>query len=107
MTSESPPMTGQTGCLQGQDRSAVTYPSSSHARHCFICYLAITAVPDTLRNWLYRVPGPEIFNDDLGDCFHASSLTLETLSHAPSLTLETLLSRLIVDLGDSGFTPHR
>ncbi|KAG8322221.1 hypothetical protein J6590_028292 [Homalodisca vitripennis] len=25
-------MVGQTGCLQGQDRSAVTHPSSSHAR---------------------------------------------------------------------------
>ncbi|KAG8269021.1 response to oxidative stress [Homalodisca vitripennis] len=31
-TSEPPPMAGQAGCLQGQDRSAVTHPSSSHAR---------------------------------------------------------------------------
>ncbi|KAG8300005.1 hypothetical protein J6590_087092 [Homalodisca vitripennis] len=29
-------MAEQAGCLQGQDRSAVTYPSSSHARHCLI-----------------------------------------------------------------------
>ncbi|KAG8320915.1 hypothetical protein J6590_057308 [Homalodisca vitripennis] len=29
-------MAGQAGRLQGQDRSAVTYPSSSHARRCLI-----------------------------------------------------------------------
>ncbi|KAG8320799.1 hypothetical protein J6590_060758 [Homalodisca vitripennis] len=29
-------MAGQTGRLQGQDRSAVTCPSSSHARRCLI-----------------------------------------------------------------------
>ncbi|KAG8302376.1 hypothetical protein J6590_034689 [Homalodisca vitripennis] len=33
-TSEPTPMAGQAGCLQGQDRSAVTHPSSSHARRC-------------------------------------------------------------------------
>ncbi|KAG8278549.1 hypothetical protein J6590_016805 [Homalodisca vitripennis] len=37
VTSEPPPMTGQAGRLQGQDRSAVTCPSSSHARRCLIC----------------------------------------------------------------------
>ncbi|KAG8336593.1 hypothetical protein J6590_042114 [Homalodisca vitripennis] len=36
VTSEPPPMAGQAGCLQGQDRSAVTHPSSSHARRCLI-----------------------------------------------------------------------
>ncbi|KAG8303729.1 hypothetical protein J6590_002736 [Homalodisca vitripennis] len=36
VTSEPPPMAGQAGCSQGQDRSAVTYPSSSHARRCLI-----------------------------------------------------------------------
>ncbi|KAG8295440.1 hypothetical protein J6590_080305, partial [Homalodisca vitripennis] len=36
VTSEPPPMTGQAGRLQGQDRSAVTCPSSSHARRCLI-----------------------------------------------------------------------
>ncbi|KAG8283997.1 hypothetical protein J6590_003689, partial [Homalodisca vitripennis] len=36
VTSEPPPMAGQLGCLQGQDRSAVTDPSSSHARRCLI-----------------------------------------------------------------------
>ncbi|KAG8321612.1 hypothetical protein J6590_043197 [Homalodisca vitripennis] len=36
VTSEPPPMAGQAGCLQGQDRSAVTYPSRSHARRCLI-----------------------------------------------------------------------
>ncbi|KAG8272988.1 hypothetical protein J6590_030595 [Homalodisca vitripennis] len=36
VTSETPPMAGQAGCLQGQDRSAVTYPSSSHAQRCLI-----------------------------------------------------------------------
>ncbi|KAG8283791.1 hypothetical protein J6590_011163 [Homalodisca vitripennis] len=36
VTSEPPPMAGQAGCLQGQDRSAVTYPSSSHAGRCLI-----------------------------------------------------------------------
>ncbi|KAG8279485.1 hypothetical protein J6590_104371 [Homalodisca vitripennis] len=36
VTFEPPPMAGQTDCLQGQDRSAVTHPSSSHAwsRRC-------------------------------------------------------------------------
>ncbi|KAG8313380.1 hypothetical protein J6590_001848 [Homalodisca vitripennis] len=29
-------MAGQAGRLQGQDRSAVTCPSSSHARRCLI-----------------------------------------------------------------------
>ncbi|KAG8276154.1 hypothetical protein J6590_071390 [Homalodisca vitripennis] len=36
VTSEPPPMAGQAGRLQGQDRSAVTCPSSSHARRCLI-----------------------------------------------------------------------
>ncbi|KAG8296366.1 hypothetical protein J6590_058968 [Homalodisca vitripennis] len=38
VTSELPPMVVQAGCLQRQDRSAVTYTStsSSHARRCLI-----------------------------------------------------------------------
>ncbi|KAG8262083.1 hypothetical protein J6590_060528 [Homalodisca vitripennis] len=36
VTSEPPPMAGQAGRLQGQNRSAVTYPSSGHARRCLI-----------------------------------------------------------------------
>ncbi|KAG8330301.1 hypothetical protein J6590_066439 [Homalodisca vitripennis] len=36
VTSEPPPMAGQAGRLQGQDRSAVTHPSSSHARRCLM-----------------------------------------------------------------------
>ncbi|KAG8248346.1 hypothetical protein J6590_042967 [Homalodisca vitripennis] len=36
VTSEPPPMAGQAGCLQGQDHSAVTYSSSSHAQRCLI-----------------------------------------------------------------------
>ncbi|KAG8281247.1 hypothetical protein J6590_062860 [Homalodisca vitripennis] len=36
VTSEPPPMAGQAGYLQGHDRSAVTHPSSSHARRCLI-----------------------------------------------------------------------
>ncbi|KAG8260919.1 Regulator of telomere elongation helicase 1 [Homalodisca vitripennis] len=32
VTSEPPPTAGQAGCLQGQDRSAVTHLSSSHTR---------------------------------------------------------------------------
>ncbi|KAG8318823.1 hypothetical protein J6590_104876, partial [Homalodisca vitripennis] len=36
VTSEPPPMAGQAGRLQGQDRSAVTCPSSNHARRCLI-----------------------------------------------------------------------
>ncbi|KAG8274234.1 hypothetical protein J6590_004256 [Homalodisca vitripennis] len=36
VTSEPPPTAGQAGCLQGQDRSAATHPSSSHARRCLI-----------------------------------------------------------------------
>ncbi|KAG8331429.1 hypothetical protein J6590_042198 [Homalodisca vitripennis] len=36
VTSEPPPTVGQTGCLQGQNRSAVTHPSSNHARRCLI-----------------------------------------------------------------------
>ncbi|KAG8256251.1 hypothetical protein J6590_072916 [Homalodisca vitripennis] len=35
VTFEPPPMAGQAGRLQGQDRSAVTYPSSSHARRWY------------------------------------------------------------------------
>ncbi|KAG8253517.1 hypothetical protein J6590_032313 [Homalodisca vitripennis] len=35
VTSEPPPMAGQAGRLQGQDRSAVTYTSSGHARHTY------------------------------------------------------------------------
>ncbi|KAG8320188.1 hypothetical protein J6590_075002 [Homalodisca vitripennis] len=36
VTSETPLMAGQTGCLQGQNRSAVTHPCSSHARRYWI-----------------------------------------------------------------------
>ncbi|KAG8328433.1 hypothetical protein J6590_001102 [Homalodisca vitripennis] len=36
VTSQPPPMVGQASCMQGQDRSAVTHLSSSHARHCLI-----------------------------------------------------------------------
>ncbi|KAG8255240.1 hypothetical protein J6590_095494 [Homalodisca vitripennis] len=36
VTSEPPPTARQAGCLQGQDRSAVTHPSSSHALRCLI-----------------------------------------------------------------------
>ncbi|KAG8265736.1 hypothetical protein J6590_088044 [Homalodisca vitripennis] len=36
VTSEPPPMAGQAGRLQGQDRSAVYHTSSSHARRCLI-----------------------------------------------------------------------
>ncbi|KAG8267931.1 hypothetical protein J6590_039315 [Homalodisca vitripennis] len=36
VTAEPPPTAGQAGCFQGQDRSAVTHPSSSHARRCLI-----------------------------------------------------------------------
>ncbi|KAG8283946.1 hypothetical protein J6590_003638 [Homalodisca vitripennis] len=36
VTSEPPPMAGQAGCLQGQDHSAATHPSSSHARRSLI-----------------------------------------------------------------------
>ncbi|KAG8334354.1 hypothetical protein J6590_092350 [Homalodisca vitripennis] len=48
VTSEPPPMVGQAGRLQGQDRSAFTYPSSGHARRCLI------AVPATLRHWYHH-----------------------------------------------------
>ncbi|KAG8292873.1 hypothetical protein J6590_028624 [Homalodisca vitripennis] len=34
VTSEPPPTARQADCLQGQDGSAVTHPSSSHARRC-------------------------------------------------------------------------
>ncbi|KAG8304156.1 hypothetical protein J6590_100986 [Homalodisca vitripennis] len=36
VTSVPPVMAGQTGCLQGQDRSAIIHPSSSHARRYWI-----------------------------------------------------------------------
>ncbi|KAG8302157.1 hypothetical protein J6590_036045 [Homalodisca vitripennis] len=36
VTSEPRPMVGQADCLQGQNRSAVTHPSSSHTRRCLI-----------------------------------------------------------------------
>ncbi|KAG8331493.1 hypothetical protein J6590_039839 [Homalodisca vitripennis] len=38
VTSEPPPMAGKAGRLQGQDRSAVNYPSSGHARRCLIVW---------------------------------------------------------------------
>ncbi|KAG8295999.1 hypothetical protein J6590_067588 [Homalodisca vitripennis] len=53
VTSKPPPMAWQAGCLQGQDRSAATHPSSSHARRCLIrlfsdnrcnCYTAPLAI---------------------------------------------------------------
>ncbi|KAG8253723.1 hypothetical protein J6590_098313 [Homalodisca vitripennis] len=34
VTSEPPPFVGQADCLQGQDRSAVTHPSTNQARRC-------------------------------------------------------------------------
>ncbi|KAG8326135.1 hypothetical protein J6590_049521 [Homalodisca vitripennis] len=36
VTSEPPPMAEQAGRLPGQDRSAVTCPSSGHVRRCLI-----------------------------------------------------------------------
>ncbi|KAG8271429.1 hypothetical protein J6590_062943 [Homalodisca vitripennis] len=39
-------MAGQAGRLQGQDRTAVTCPSSSHARRCLICVGAGLASAD-------------------------------------------------------------
>ncbi|KAG8314265.1 hypothetical protein J6590_096709 [Homalodisca vitripennis] len=36
VTSEPPPTAVQAGCLQGQNRSEVTYLNSSHARRCLI-----------------------------------------------------------------------
>ncbi|KAG8331704.1 hypothetical protein J6590_035661 [Homalodisca vitripennis] len=36
VTSEPPPMAGQAGCLQGQDRSAATHRRSNHGRRCLI-----------------------------------------------------------------------
>ncbi|KAG8245078.1 hypothetical protein J6590_009155 [Homalodisca vitripennis] len=36
VASEPPPMTGQAGCLQGQDRLNGHHPSSSHTRRCLI-----------------------------------------------------------------------
>ncbi|KAG8317332.1 hypothetical protein J6590_029905 [Homalodisca vitripennis] len=36
VTSEPPPKAEQADCLQVQDRSAVTHPSSSHAQRCLI-----------------------------------------------------------------------
>ncbi|KAG8280845.1 hypothetical protein J6590_071726 [Homalodisca vitripennis] len=44
VTSEPPPVVGQADCLQGQDCSASTHPSSSHDR-CLIWSLAITVEP--------------------------------------------------------------
>ncbi|KAG8295996.1 hypothetical protein J6590_067585 [Homalodisca vitripennis] len=38
--SEPPPMAGQAGCLQGQDRSAIIHTSSSHAQRC-LTYLIL------------------------------------------------------------------
>ncbi|KAG8245460.1 hypothetical protein J6590_105666 [Homalodisca vitripennis] len=36
VTYEPPTVAGQAGCLQGQDRLAVTHPSNSHTRCCLI-----------------------------------------------------------------------
>ncbi|KAG8245107.1 hypothetical protein J6590_009184 [Homalodisca vitripennis] len=69
------PTAGQAGCLQGQDRSVVTHPSSCHARHCFIwlscnshCVRYYTAplavhykysLKNSQRLWLVRPHGAE------------------------------------------------
>ncbi|KAG8251512.1 hypothetical protein J6590_078411 [Homalodisca vitripennis] len=50
VTSEPTPMAGQAVCLQGHYRSAVTHPSSSHARRSVIAYLMITFVSATRHN---------------------------------------------------------
>ncbi|KAG8284697.1 hypothetical protein J6590_097376, partial [Homalodisca vitripennis] len=69
VTSEPPPMAGQAGCLQGQDRSAVTHPSSSHARRCLIrlscdnrctCYTAPLAIEWFLTTIKILGDGPEL-----------------------------------------------
>ncbi|KAG8283446.1 hypothetical protein J6590_016700, partial [Homalodisca vitripennis] len=58
VTSEPPPMVGQAGCLQEQDRSAVNHPSSSYARR-FLIRLSCdnrctryTAPLETQQQWL-------------------------------------------------------
>ncbi|KAG8274353.1 hypothetical protein J6590_004379 [Homalodisca vitripennis] len=51
VTSEPPPMAGQAGCLQGQDRSAVTIQAAATLDVAWSGYLAITVVPTTLRHW--------------------------------------------------------
>ncbi|KAG8305174.1 hypothetical protein J6590_075370 [Homalodisca vitripennis] len=52
VTSEPPPMAGPTGCLQGQDRSAVTFQAAATLNFAGSCYLAITAVPAILHRWI-------------------------------------------------------
>ncbi|KAG8335583.1 hypothetical protein J6590_064293 [Homalodisca vitripennis] len=39
-------MVGQAGCLQGLDLSAVTHPSSSHARRCLIRVFHLDSVKE-------------------------------------------------------------
>ncbi|KAG8274027.1 hypothetical protein J6590_008154 [Homalodisca vitripennis] len=48
VTSEPPPMAGQAGCLQGQDRSA-GQPSKQQPRSTLL-WITITTVPATLRH---------------------------------------------------------
>ncbi|KAG8255236.1 hypothetical protein J6590_097418 [Homalodisca vitripennis] len=48
VTSEPPPTVEQADCFQGQDRSAVTRPSSSHSRRCLIWLSCNNSVSTTL-----------------------------------------------------------
>ncbi|KAG8300057.1 hypothetical protein J6590_085743 [Homalodisca vitripennis] len=60
VTSEPPPMAGQAGRLQGQDRSAVTCPSSSYARRCLIWLSCDNRRTTTLRHWQECCGLPEL-----------------------------------------------
>ncbi|KAG8296601.1 hypothetical protein J6590_053570 [Homalodisca vitripennis] len=74
VTSEPPPIAGQAGRLQGQDRLAVICPSSGHARRCLIwlsCDNRRTryTAPLAHRQVVKHVPYQEVYLDfeDSGD----------------------------------------
>ncbi|KAG8291842.1 regulation of ligase activity protein [Homalodisca vitripennis] len=76
VTSQPPPMAGQAGCLQGQDRSAVTHPSSIHTRCCLVrlscdnrCvrYTAPLANTDKYCSLVETEGGIEILEEVVGD----------------------------------------
>ncbi|KAG8253680.1 hypothetical protein J6590_029255 [Homalodisca vitripennis] len=63
VTSEPPQMAGQADCLQGQDCSAVSYPSSSHARHYRGSGITWRAARQSTHERMRR-PRPQTATDD-------------------------------------------
>ncbi|KAG8300238.1 hypothetical protein J6590_080667 [Homalodisca vitripennis] len=92
VTSEPPPMTGQVDCSQGQDRSAVTHPSSSHARR-YVIYLSCdnrctryTTPSETRMSRTTAFPGTPLGALNLLDDIFQSRLEAEQDLSVPVMT---------------------